>query len=157
MRRGTRYALFGAVIAACAMSPASTGVAHAQTSSVTISYTPITTTPTASDFNALYFLIGYAQVTVNACAKANCDVQMTNSVNTPPGMRYAVVNSPFVTPTSCTGTLAPASGVPSAVLFTATTTPRVTRIYYCMQLTWTGSTPTTFTTPQFSFTLTQRS
>lgn len=149
---------FVAMCAVGAASAATTVASHAQNSSISVTYTSLTSTPAAANFNALHFFIGYAEVTVNACGRTNCEVQMTNTATTPTGMRYVVVQAPFATPSSCGGTAVPASTVISSVLFvtTAAQAPRATRIYYCMPLGWTTSPPATFTTPQFRFTLTQR-
>lgn len=121
--------------------------AAAQSSTVTATYSAVLAgSPAASNFEAGRVIAGFTDLAVTKCGRNPCEVRM----NVPAGsagsttLRYVISAGPPAL-ASC-ATLVPTAPFPGPpVIMTVPGGATATmRIYFCYDLSWTGSPPATF-------------
>lgn len=129
-------------------------------SDLSITYTVASpASPTGADFQAGRFIMGFADVNVTSCGSSRRRCQVRMSATAPAGitnMRY-VISASLPTVASC-ATLVPVGAVsaasPLVVDMLLTDATKSARVYFCYDLSWTGTPPVTFT-PSVQFRLMQ--
>ena len=145
-RRGAAWLAAG-VLSCGAVAPA---VRAQNTSTVVVTYTSLlATSPSAADFNAGRVVAGYADVSVTFCGRSSCQLRMAATTPGEAGaasVRYVVAAT---TPTmaSCSTLLSTAAIATAPVILTVPPgqTSGSARVYFCVDLSWTGTPPASWT------------
>lgn len=149
----------GAMAAATALAVAPHAVRAQNTSTVVVTYTSLLGgAPSAADFNAGRVIAGYADVVVTVCGRSRCQLRMAATTPAETGVasvRYVVAAS---TPSlaSCSTALSTTaiSAAPVILTLASGATSGSVRVYFCLDLSWTGTPPTSWS-PGVSFRLQQ--
>lgn len=147
-----------ALLLAALAAPAHRAAAQ-NTSTMTVTYTSLlAASPGAADFTAGRVVAGYADVAISWCGRSRCQLRMAATTPGQAGVasvRYVVAAS---TPSlaSCSTLLSTSAldTAPIIATLAAGQTSGSVRVYFCLDLSWTGTPPVSWS-PGVTFRLQQ--